>query len=162
MKLTIEQLKETTEYRDLTDKQKKFVEEYVSNGGNKLKATLAAYNCKSERIAQIFSHTVMGMRGVIFALGAYYNEDEEGKFANLLQSAILKGNLSDADVRAWTLLADVKGFSRRNPKTQNPDGTPANLKQYQPKPEPELVEVGAKKRVIDLTPKKGLLEEFND
>lgn len=139
MRLTLDQLRATREYADLTAKQRKFVEAYAENGGDKAKAALAAYDCASERNAQILANVVVKTKKVLFCLAVYYGDESQG-FADILLRAIRGGKMTMTDLRAFQLYAGIKGFTI---------------------PKPMTVEAPLP-RVIDLTPRKGPLDDFPD
>lgn len=148
MKLTLEQLRQFREYRDLTNRQKLFMEAYITNGEDRVKATLASYRCKNEEVAKSFSHRVIAMRGIVACMVLYYNDEQDDHFAATLLAMIKTGKITTEQVRAAQLYADVKGYARRDPHV----GTPVNIFREQ-----EVVKE-KKPRVVKLTP--GPLDEF--
>jgi len=146
-KKSLQEVRDTLAYAQLTKKQRAWVDDFILNGNDKMRATLAAYNCKDERSAQVLTRNIIASRRILACLSIYYNEDPEGEFSNLILSAIRRGNLSQAEVSAFRLAAHIKGFILPRVVRYRNDEI------EEPKKEP---------RVVDLGVKKSTLDEFDD
>jgi hypothetical protein len=79
-RLTLDQLRATECWADLTRKQKLVVLAFIALDGDKTAAVQVAYNTRSEHNAQILSYQVFESPRVVAALTAYYQSDPLDSF----------------------------------------------------------------------------------
>jgi hypothetical protein len=103
-------LRQQSEFRSLTPKQQRFVEEYCQNGCDGGAAANAAYTCKTLANAKIHSHQVLGHLGVQFCISLYFGNDPAAAFAEFLWRLITKRKINRENLQALMLYADIRKF----------------------------------------------------
>ena len=126
-RLSLEQLKETPEYKRLTPKQQLFVATYVAGGlsdGNydAVLATRTAYPCRSEEVARIMSYAIMANIRIIAVLNRHFGAEPIEEFLALLDRAINNKRITIAQVNALKLKCDILGLANRLPGFKSPIG----------------------------------------
>ena len=119
-RLSLEQVKETTEYKKLTPKQQLFVATYIAGGladGNydAVHATRTAYPCRSEEVARIMSYAIMANIRIIAVLNRHFGAEPIEEFLVLLDRAINNKRITIAQVNALKLKCDILGYANRLP-----------------------------------------------
>jgi hypothetical protein len=134
-RLTLEQVKDTQEYSVLTGKQQLFVETYITSGVDTgtydpVVASLTAYTCKSREVARIMSYSLMANIRIIAVLNRHFNREPLEEFIIQVNRAIQNKKVSQAQIWALRLKADVLGFGARLPGTNNftPGTIPPDVK----------------------------------
>jgi hypothetical protein len=135
-RLTLDQLRATECWADLTRKQKLVVLAFIALDGDKTAAVQVAYNTRSEHNAQILSYQVFESPRVVAALTAYYQSDPLDSFKSDVRKAYQNRRLSVAQVTALKLFCELNGWGSASlPNMHGRD--------VQPEPstdEPEAVE----------------------
>jgi hypothetical protein len=109
--LTIEQLRQSPEFLACTAKAQTWIIALVESGSrfDYKAATLAAYDCKSPRQAQIFSHAIRKWPSIRRVLALYLGLSEKDQFLEDLQQTIRHApEGSIAKVKAMSLFARLK------------------------------------------------------
>jgi hypothetical protein len=118
-RLTLEELRETDEFRALTQKQKLFVAHYCggmdSGKYDEIAATLTAYNCKTPEVARVMSYSLMNNIKIVAALTRHFNREPLADFLKQLDRAIRNKKLTVAQFNALKLKADLMGFGAKLP-----------------------------------------------
>lgn len=119
-RLSLDQLKETPEYKKLTPKQQLFVATYVAGGladGNydAVLATRTAYPCRSEEVARIMSYAIMANIRIVAILNRHFGAEPIEEFLVLLDRAINNKKITIAQVNALKLKCDILGYANRLP-----------------------------------------------
>lgn len=110
-RLTLAELKATTVWTDLTSKQKVLVETFIQNGGDRVKAMLAAYAIKSPETARVLAYEYFTSPRVVACLTAYFQGDPLEDFKADVRAAYRNKDLSVAQVRALELHAKINGWA---------------------------------------------------
>jgi len=108
-----EALESTPQYRTLTAHQRNWVKALLSNGGNPVAATEAAYNCKSLKNATCLSYEVRRHPSVrafleLHDVLSYGAPSKEQQIASVLET--IREAPAYSRVRAQRLLAELTGF----------------------------------------------------
>ena len=118
-RLTLDELRETEEFRILTQKQKLFVAHYcgglTSGDYDEIAATLAAYHCKTREVARVMSYSLMNNIKIVAALNRHFNEEPLAAFVKQLDRAIRNKKLTPSQFNALKLKADLMGFGAKLP-----------------------------------------------
>jgi hypothetical protein len=164
-RLTLEQLHEQTCYRELPPKQKKAVDVFIQNGGNKTEAVLAAYKVKSKENARVLSYAVFGSPTVIACLAAYFQDDPLASFTRACYAAYRRKKLTGAQVQALALIAKINGWGSAALPTEMLHGRDAEPEESQAPVEPiptTRVPAGATPLVDDQGIVRGYKTEAGD
>jgi hypothetical protein len=133
-RLTLEQFRAEQCYLELTPKQKKLVETFISSNGDRVLSVMAAYATKSEANARILAYEFFASPRVVAALAAYFQDDPLESFKADLRKAYRNSKLSVAQVSAMELIAKVSGWGAASlpsgllhghDKAENADPEPA-------------------------------------
>jgi hypothetical protein len=129
-----EALEATQEYQQLTHKQQLFVMTYCMGGltdgfYDQVSATLTAYNCKNIESARVMSYSIIANIKIVAALNRHFNREPIESFLIQVDRAIANKKLSQAQINALKLKADILGYPARLPGTVgNPRGVlPADV-----------------------------------
>jgi hypothetical protein len=109
-RLTLDQLRETQVFMTMSIKQKRFIEAFISNGGDRIAAVETAYDTKDRKNARILSYQVFSSLNVIACLAAYYQDKPLDLFKAEVLRAYRSRKLTVAQVYALRLLADINGW----------------------------------------------------
>jgi hypothetical protein len=107
-KKAISELKATPEYQSLTPGQQRFVDNYVANGHDVVKAYHEAFKCKDEWTSRCASYSLMRQPAVIFVLNLYFGDTPDEAFVNHIWKMIMKRKISQQELNAWRLYADIR------------------------------------------------------
>jgi hypothetical protein len=106
--LTVEQLRLTFEFKALTKKQQRFVENYCTNGCDATAAiTSAGYGGKIENHV-FMGYEVLGHPGVQFTINLFFGHSPDEAFIKYLWHMIIKGKISKLHLTAIMLYADLR------------------------------------------------------
>lgn len=120
-RLTLEQLRETDEFKNLTEKQRFFVETYVAGGLDNghydpITATRNAYPaCKNEEVARVMSYSLLQTPKIVAVLNMHFARTPNEAFLVTLDRAIRNKRLSIAQFKAMELKARLMGFKSHQP-----------------------------------------------
>lgn len=119
-KLTLDELRETSEFQQLTLKQQLFVATYVETGMSTGKydpiaAVQQAYVCKNPESARVMSYAMMGNIRIVQVLNRHFNAEPIEDFIKQIDRAIRNRKLSIAQIEALKLKAGLLGFDARLP-----------------------------------------------
>lgn len=134
--MPLEELRETVEYRRLTEKQQRFVDHYISAGYNVVEAVLVAYQCRNTKrstareIARVMSYPLMQSRRILLVLNMHFGKDPIERFLDQLDRAIDKKKLSVTHIKALALKAKV--LERKEKKVPRISKSPAPQKAPEP------------------------------
>jgi hypothetical protein len=135
-RLTLDELRATESYFELTPKQQKLVEVFIETNGDRVKAVMAAYATKSEKNARVLAYQVFDSPRVIECLSAYFQDDPMEDFKRDVRKAYHNKKITVAQVQAMTLHAKLNGWGTASlPSMHGRDAEPAPS----PKPPPETV-----------------------
>lgn len=109
-RLTIEQLRAEQCYIELTQKQKKLVETFISSNGDRVASVMSAYATKSRENAQILAYQFFTSPRVVACLAAYFQDDPLESFKAEVRRAYRNKKITVAQVRAMTLHAELNGW----------------------------------------------------
>ena len=123
-RLTLDQLKQTMEYKKLTQKQQLFVATYCEGGlvdGNydAVGATRTAYQCKSLEVARIMSYSLLANIRIIAVLNLHFNVTPTEDFMVMLDRAIRNKNFTMAQLGAMKLKCELMKIGNRLPGTSS-------------------------------------------
>jgi hypothetical protein len=107
----LDKLRQQFEYRQLTAKQQKFVEEYVTNGCNAEAACAAAYDTSTN--AKTLSYQILDHPAVLFCVSLYFGNSPAEAFSNLLWKMIVRRKINRVNLNALLLYADVRQLRTR-------------------------------------------------
>ena len=130
-KLSIDDMKDTPEYKRLTVKQRLFVQTYICNGYEPVNATRTAHSCKNDKVAKVMSYAIMASPHVAAVLAMHFGDDPLEAFKHDLRRAIKKGGLTAEAIAGYRLLAEVQGFTSKRRPTQTPVPPQPPEKAYQ-------------------------------
>jgi len=105
-RLTLEQLKQESCFLDLTLKQQKAVEVFITSNGDRTAAVLAAYNVKPAN-AKILAYQIFESRRVVACLTVYFQDDPLESLKKLVARAMTKKHLTTAQVYALKFYCDL-------------------------------------------------------
>lgn len=111
-RVPIDELKLTPEFLQLTEKQQKFVSEYILNGGDAPAAVATCYNTNSGNSARSLSYIVLNSPAVQLVLSVHYGDSPTDSFLKELRRMILRGKIPPERLDAMKLYAEVGGFRR--------------------------------------------------
>lgn len=117
MKITLEQLKDSAEFKLLTPSEQSFVKRFISNGGDPTDATAHAFDTKTEASSRAFGRSVLGRAAVRQVLGLYHGQEDPTKQDLLDQLwAIVESQKSSAvaKVQAAKMYAELKGWKKED------------------------------------------------
>ena len=122
-KLTLDELRETMEFKRLTQKQQLFVAAYCDGGlldGNydPVAATRIAYLCKSPKIANVLSYQLLSNIKIIAAINRHLNLEPLEDLIAQIDRAVMNGKITHAQVEALRLKSAILGFVGRSSATQ--------------------------------------------
>jgi hypothetical protein len=109
----IDKLRQQFEYKQLTEKQQKFVDNYVSNGCNAEAACAAAYEVTTN--AKRLSYQILDHPAVMFCVSLYFGNSPADAFCNLLWKMIVRRKINRMNLNALLLYADVRQLRTRQP-----------------------------------------------
>lgn len=114
-RLTLEQLKETLEYQQLTQKQRLFCATYIAGGlldGNydPVAATRTAYQARTPEIARIMSYSIMQNIRIVAVLNRHFGRTPTEAFMLILDRAIRNKKLTVAQLGALRLKCEMMGL----------------------------------------------------
>lgn len=112
-RLTLDQLRKTSEFLRLTSKQQLWISTYVENAYDPIFATQTAYHCKNAESARIMSYGLMANPKIIAALNAHFNLDPRAEFLRELDRAIVDKKFTPAQFKALQLKAQVLGYIKQ-------------------------------------------------
>lgn len=107
---TLQELSETSEFHNLTDKQKMFVSTFISNGYNKIHAIRTAYQCKNDLSAKVMSYSVMNTFAVTMVLAIHFGDEPVDTFLKHIARSIRKGRIKPEQLALYKLYAEVSGW----------------------------------------------------
>jgi hypothetical protein len=107
-RLTLDELRQTSEYLMLTQKQQLFVATYVGTGMaeghyNVVSAIKTAYACKSEEVARVMSYTMMQNIRILAVLNLHFGVSPTVQFVKELDRAIRNKKITNAQVELLIL-----------------------------------------------------------
>jgi hypothetical protein len=111
-RMGLDELSKTQEFASLTSKQKMAVATYISNGYDIIHAIRTAYRCKNDHIAQIMSYRFLRSFGVAMTLSRHFGSDPLDTFLAQLARDIIKGRITDTQIKAYTLYAECQGWKK--------------------------------------------------
>lgn len=119
-RMPLSELEQTPEFQVLTPKQKLFVQTYVGGGVDldtydAIGAIMTAYRCKSHEVARTMSYTMLGNIRIVAVLNRHFNRAPLEDFIHMLDLAIRRKKLSNAQLSALRLKADLLGYTSRMP-----------------------------------------------
>jgi hypothetical protein len=129
-RLSMKEVAQTSEYQQLTNKQKLFVMTYIVGGidtgeYDAVGACQTAYKCKSREIARIMSYSLMRNISIVSVVNLHFNATPTEAFMKEIDRAIRNKNISSAQVALIKMKCDLLGI-----KTMLPDNhTPIERKQ---------------------------------
>ena len=94
-------------------------------------ATQTAYVCKNAESARVMSYAMMGNINIIAALNRHFNSEPIEQFLVEINRAIRNKSITNAQLGALKLKADIMGFSARLPGVdhQSPDVIPKDVQE---------------------------------
>jgi len=140
--LTLEELRITPEFQQLTEREKLFVATYISNGYDQTHAVRTAYDCKDDGVASRMSYRLLAHLRIVMVLARYREEVPKETFLHLLRRAGLKNGITREQLSAFRLYAEVNGWIKA-PKQKAPETSDASvnpIKSLLPVPEYDLEE----------------------
>lgn len=119
-KLGLDELEQTQEYQSLTPKQRLFCATYCAGGllngvYDPVAATQTAYVCKNAESARVMSYALMSNIRIVEVLNLHFNSEPVEQFIVQLNRAIRNKNLTQAQLWALRLKADIMGFTAKLP-----------------------------------------------
>jgi len=99
----IAELKDTPEWLSLNEKQRKFVELYITNGYNAKAAYFASYHCKNEHVAHCASYAQLQRPRTAMILHAHFNGTPEQSFLRAIWNMVLRGKLTPEQVEVMKM-----------------------------------------------------------
>jgi phage terminase small subunit len=113
--MPIEILCETEEFKRLTNRQQRFIREYIVTKYDPIASVRAAYRCKSDEVARVMSYPLLTNIKIISVLNRHFATDPINDFLVTLQRAIHNKHLTIAQIAALRLYSDVKGWGTALP-----------------------------------------------
>lgn len=115
-RLTLDELSQTVEFRQLTPKQALWVSTYVMNflEHGTLDASFAvktAYDTKSDDVTRITGCKLLANPKIILALNRFWGDSPEAAFLKLVEKALYSRKISVSRVRALELYSRLKGWT---------------------------------------------------
>lgn len=110
--MDLDELSTTHEFASLTKKQKMAVATYISNGYDIVNAMRTAYVCKSDEVAKIMSYRFLRAFNVAMTLSLHFGESPQDTYLSQLARDIMKRKISDTQLKAYTLYAEIKGWKK--------------------------------------------------
>jgi hypothetical protein len=107
----LDRLRQQFEYRQMTEKQQKFVDAYCSNGCDAEAACAAAYDVTVN--AKRLSYQILDHPAVQFCVSLYFGNSPAEAFSNLLWKMIVKRKINRVNLNALLLYADVRQLRTR-------------------------------------------------
>ena len=114
-KKSLEEIRETPEFKQLTQKQQLFLCTYVSNGYDAIAATRTAYAVKSAENARVLSYAMLGNIKIIAILNIHFGVSPTEELLTAIDRAIRNKKVTLAQVYALRTKLDVLGISTRLP-----------------------------------------------
>lgn len=108
--LSLDELKETAEFIECTDRERMFVATYISNGHDGVHAVRTAYNCKNDDSAKKMAYRLMAHIRIIMVLARHRGEAPKSLFLRLLRRASYNRGMSASQLHAFRLYAEVCGW----------------------------------------------------
>lgn len=123
-RLSVDDLRKTQEFQQLTERQQLFVATYCAAGMvdgiyDPVAATKTAYRCKSFEVARIMSYSLMANIRIVAVLSRHFNAEPIEEFLVEVNRAIRNKHLTIAQLQALKLKADLLGFTVRLPGVGN-------------------------------------------
>jgi hypothetical protein len=115
-RLSLDQLSETVEFRQLTPKQQLWLATYtqcfIDTGVfDPVAASVTAYDCGSAEVARITGYKVLANSKIILALNRFFGDSPEEAFLKLVERALYSRKISPSRIAALKLYSDLKGWS---------------------------------------------------
>jgi len=115
-RLTLDELSETVEFRQLTAKQSLFVATYVKNflDHGVLDASFAAktaYDTGSDEVTRITGYKTLANPKIILALNRFWGDSPEEAFLKLVEKALYSRKITPSRIAALKLYSDLKGWT---------------------------------------------------
>lgn len=119
-RLSLAELRATSEFQRLTQKQQLFVATYCEQGlvdgkYDPIAATRTAYECKNLESARVMSYSLMQNIRIVSVLNLHFNVTPTEDYIRMLERAVRNKNLTNAQLGAMRLLAEVKGIKTAIP-----------------------------------------------
>jgi len=109
-KISIIELRRTEVFRALPKRMAALIENYLSNGGDKIKAILSSYSC-GEKSARVMAHNYFSKPRVLECIAVANGEDpDRAKFLAALDRAIHNKKTTPREIEALQLSAKVHGY----------------------------------------------------
>lgn len=112
---SLEEIRETPEFKQLTQKQQLFLATYVSNGYDAVAATRTAYAVRSAENARVLSYAMLGNIRIIAVLNIHFGTTPTEELLAAIDRAIRNKKITLAQVYALRTKLDVLGISTRLP-----------------------------------------------
>jgi len=131
---SIAELKDSPEWLSLNDRQRKFVELYITNGYDAKAAYFSAYRCKDLHTAHCASYARLQSPKIAMILHVHFNGNPEQAFLRAIWNMVLRGRLTPAQVevmKMWGPLLRQTNITGVDEK-EKPEKTPAKEKPAAP------------------------------
>jgi len=148
------------EWGQLSERQQKFLTEYIGNGYDQTKATLAAYNCTNDTSARVLSYKVLYSVPVAMLVAIHFGDEPQEAFCKVLYRRLCRGRISPAEADMFKLYAEVRGY-RRAWVAAYPDLTNRAIQAQKEKGIRHELKRQAEEKQEPKPEGGGLLEEFN-
>lgn len=165
---TVEGLQQHPLFKDLTEKRRKFVLNFIAFDGDKVKASRHAFNCKSEEVAETLAYRTIRDAAIRTLIGLYYGYEMQpapvtrSEFLSLVSTRLRKNDCPDATFAIMArMVTDLNGWKPRVGKPPSEERDAAKKKSklgnplYAPKQvvSPDAVEKVDGMNVADLVQK---------
>ena len=118
--MTLEAFHAEMAYKTLTPRQRKMLDEYLTNGYDRTAAILAAYSVSNRRTAQQQAPKYFASRSMLAALAVYFGTDDREQFKAMLIRAVHSHRLTPQDAVVLRLLAQTSGFVGKDSEPEVP------------------------------------------
>lgn len=120
---TFDETKASPLFKQLSDKEQKFLEKYLQSGGDAVEAALAAYTCKNDDSARAIARQVLGRSLVQSLLSPEESKELSIEEACLLLSEIARDSRARPNDRVSAIneIGVLKGWRTRHAQNKNAD-----------------------------------------